>query len=298
MAPGWIALGFLIAVAIGAPLWWLSLRSTVRRERLAERRARDAHRLAEIGALTSGLAHEIKNPLSTIGLNAELLAEAVEELDVEPQDRDRVIRRVSVLRREVERLRDILETFLRFAGELRLDPRPTDLNQVVDELADFYLPQAQRYGVRLRVALSPAPVEASVDAGHLKQAILNLMINASQAMEQLGRERADRRSRASGGGSAAGSGDGEAPLELILRTENGRDETGPVAVIHVTDTGPGIDQERLDRLFEPYFTTKSGGTGLGLSISRRIVEEHGGRISVHSEPGKGADFTITLPQTS
>jgi len=277
-----IIFGALIASAIAAPLWWLSLRSTVRRERLAERRARDAQRLAEIGAMTSGLAHEIKNPLSTIGLNAELLSEAIAELEAEESERNRIMRRVNTLRREVERLRDILETFLRYAGEIRLDPHPADLNTVVDELADFYLPQAQRFGVRLRVAPASSPVEAKVDAAQLKQAMLNLMINATQAMA------ADEQKPT----------DGQGPKELILRTEKTRDATGPVAIVHVTDTGPGIPADRLERLFEPYFTTKSGGSGLGLSISRRIIEEHGGRIEVHSEPGKGADFAITLPQTS
>jgi len=278
----WILLGAALALAAGLPLWWLFVRRLVRRERLAERRALDAERLAEIGAMTSGLAHEIKNPLSTIGLNAQLLSESIADAGLEQHERDRLLRRVGALRREAERLRDILETFLDFAGEIHLEPRPVNLNDLVDELADFFLPQAQQAGVRLRVDPAPSPVERAVDVTQLKQALLNLMINATQAMEST----RDRR-------EAEGQ-----PSELILRVERGRDHTGPVDRIHVIDTGPGIPPEQVEKIFRPYFSTRSSGTGLGLAISRRIVEEHAGRLEVRSEVGRGTDFSITLPRGS
>lgn len=275
-----LLIGVAIGVAISLPLAWIAVQRSVRRARLAERRARNAERMAEIGAMTGGLAHEIRNPLSTLGLNAQLLSEAIAELPIEQAERDRLSKRIGVQRREIERLRDILEGFLRFAGELRLDPAPTDLNTLLEELSDFYLPQAQRNGVHLRLSLTPGPVLAHVDASQFKQALLNLMINATQAMS-----RDERRSA-----------EGVAASELILRTELDRDESGPVCRVHITDTGPGIDPEKMDRIFHPYFTTRSGGTGLGLAISRRIVDEHGGRIEAHSEPGRGTDFIITLPR--
>lgn len=243
--------------------------------RAAERRARAAERLAEIGSMTGGLAHEIKNPLSTISLNAQLLSEALEELQgVEADDRGRMVKRLGSLRREVERLKGILTDFLAYAGELRLDLKTVDLGASIEELADFFSPQASQMGVKLHTQIVALP-KMTVDASHLKQALLNLMLNAAQAMSL---QSADR------------------PRELVIRAQPKVDaEKRRIAVIEVADTGPGIDPAAQERLFSPYFTTKSGGTGLGLPTTRRIVEAHGGTISVESKPGEGACFRISLP---
>lgn len=270
--------GLLAGLALSAPLtWWIATRLS-RRARTAERRARTAERMAEIGAMTGGLAHEIKNPLSSIGLNAQLLAEAVSDLPVSDEDRTRLTRRIGSLRREVERLRDILTDFLRFAGALRLERKPVDVREVIEELADFYAPQAEQAGVRVRVEMPDAPMPAMLDASHFKQALLNLMLNATQAM-------AETDGRAPGGGSR----------ELILRVERDRPGADGASRVHVIDTGPGIPVDRLEKIFTPYFTTKSGGSGLGLPIAKRIVQEHGGEIDVHTEPGRGTDFVVTIP---
>ena len=253
---------------------WIIVRH-LRKVRAAERRARSVERLAEIGAMTGGLAHEIKNPLSTIGLNAQLLAEAIDELPIGPEEKGRVSRRITSLRREVERLRGILTDFLRYAGNIKLERAPTDLNDVVRELIDFFHPQTESQGVRLRDNLCPEPLRADLDAAQLKQAVLNLMLNAVQAIV------------------AAGQG---GDRELILRTERAVSPEGREEVrLHVIDTGPGIAQDKLEKIFEPYFTTKAGGTGLGLPTARRLIEAHDGRIEVHSAPGKGTDFTVVLP---
>lgn len=269
--------GLLVGLLLGAIASAIASRAValrlIRRAREAERRARDSARLAEIGAMTGGLAHEIKNPLSSIGLNAQLLAEGIEEQPIEADAKGRLTRRVGALRREVDRLRDILGDFLKFAGAMRLDPRPADINLVVDELADFFMPQSEAAGVRLRTELCPGALTAPLDATHFKQALLNLMLNAVQAMNPSG---------------AARPGAGE----LIIRTE--RAEPGR-AIVHVIDTGPGIPPETLEKIYTPYFTTKSGGSGLGLPTARRIIEEHGGSLEAHSEPGRGTDFVITLP---
>ncbi len=276
MTTGWAWLGGFAAGGLlaGALSYWQARRWLARAQE-AERRARSAERLAEVGAMTGGLAHEIKNPLSTIGLNAQLLAEGLDELSgVDPDSKQRLTRRLSSLRREVERLRGILSDFLNFAGEIRLDLADADLNRVVDELCDFFLPQAQQQGVQLRTDLSPTPLTGRIDAQQLKQAVLNLLLNAVQAM------------------SAVKQG----PRELILRTSRESDAQGrPVNVLHVIDTGPGIDPLVLPRIFTPYFTTKSGGTGLGLPTARRLIEAHAGRIDVHTEPGRGTDFAVRLP---
>ncbi len=269
-----LAAGAVLTAMVSHARW----RKQVAMVRRAERRARSAERLAELGSMTSGLAHEIKNPLSTIGLNIQLLAEALAELEADAEERGRLERRVGTLQREIERLRDILTDFLDFAGEKKLSPAPTDLNAMIDELADFFHPQAERQKVRIFVTPASQHVEALVDGPLIKQAVLNLLLNALQAMGEPDKQ-----------GSKQGT------REIYMRTELGEDDGHPVARLRVADTGPGMDSETVTRIFTPYFTTKSGGTGLGLPTSRRIVEEHGGRIEVHSEQDRGTEFTLVLP---
>lgn len=274
------ALGALAGITATALAARWSIRRSVQRVRAAEQRARSAERLAELGSMTGGLAHEIKNPLSTIGLNAQLLAEGINDLNIPIEDKERLTRRNSALRREVERLRTILTDFLEYAGELRLDPRPTDLNPLIDELADFFSPQAEKQHVRLRVDLAPGPLTASIDPAHIKQAVLNLLLNALQAM---------------GAPDPASN----KPRELILRTSTALDPDKSRSVrIHVIDTGPGIDPDTQEKIFRPYFTTKSGGTGLGLPTTRRILDAHQGRIAVNSALGQGTEFILSLPAVS
>lgn len=271
--------GVLVAAVIAR---W-AIRRIIRRVRTAERRAREAERLADLGAMTSGLAHEIKNPLSTIGLNAQLLAEGIDDAGLDQETRGRLSRRIGSLLREVERLRGILTDFLQFAGELRLNTSPADLAQVVEEIADFFLPQAEHHGVRMRTETGSDPLWATIDVPLVKQAILNLMLNAVQAMSP-------------GGSGSAACSDQARAKELILRAHGGKDHDGRATIsLHVIDTGPGILPECTDKIFQPYFTTKSGGTGLGLPTTRRLIEAHGGRLEVYTEAGKGTDFTIILP---
>jgi signal transduction histidine kinase len=247
----------LIALAAGA---W-----AYRRFVLLERRARHAERLAELGTLTGGLAHEIKNPLSTVQLNLQLLEE---DLRADHPGLTRVLNRLATVRNETSRLRETLDDFLRYAGRLELDRKPTELNRLLEELVDFFTPQAQVQRIQLRLRRSEQPVTAQVDPRLIKQAVLNLMLNACQAMP--------------GGG------------ELMLSVaRNGSSD----ALIDVVDTGPGVPPEVAERIFTAYYSTKKGGTGLGLPMSKRIAQEHGGDLSVRSEPGKGSDFTLRLPLT-
>ncbi len=275
----WLAVtvGFGVGVVLCAIAGRIVVKRSLSRALVAERRARTAERLAEIGGMTGGLAHEIKNPLSTIGLNAQLLKEELEEIQGDEERRGRMTRRLDALKREVERLRGILQDFLEYAGELRLDLKRISISALVDELGDFFAPQADKAGVRMRVDLAQDELLAEVDGPRLKQAVLNLMLNAVQAM---------------GGLDVAGS----RSKELILRTSRQVEADGRVmAVIHVIDTGPGIPSEARAKIFQPYFTTKAGGTGLGLPTSQRIVEAHHGRMDVVSEAGRGTDFQIRVP---
>lgn len=269
-------IGLAAGIALALPLGWLEIKRQTTRARQAERRAQRAEQLAETGAMTGGLAHEIKNPLSIIGLNAQLLGEAIDDLTLPENEKSRLKKRVDTLRREAERLRDTLQDFLTYAGQVSLERRPVDLNQTVEEICDFYLPQAEHHGVRLRTQLAPEPLVAMIDPGVIKQALLNLLLNATQAMET-----SDR------------------PRELILRTERlatrPRHEGTDTVRVHVIDTGPGIAPDRIESIFKPYFTTKAGGSGLGLPTMRRLVEAHGGTVAVQSSPGRGTDFIISLP---
>ncbi len=276
-----VLIGLAIGTVIGVPVVWFELKRQIKRARAAERRARNAERLAEIGAMTAGLAHEIKNPLSTIGLNAELLSEAIADLPgLDEDDRSSMRRRVGVLQREAERLRDTLGDFLRFAGEIRLVRERHDLNEVVDELIDFFLPQAQHHNIRMRAELGRGPMEASLDASHFKQALLNLLLNAVQAMTE---------------GPGAES---TRAKELIVRTTEVETDVGSQWAVHVIDTGPGISLDVAERIFTPYFTTKGGGSGLGLPTTKRLIEEHGGTIDVVSHDGQGTDFVVMIPKFS
>jgi two-component system, NtrC family, sensor histidine kinase HydH len=227
-----------------------------------ERRLRAQY--AEISQLAGGLAHEIRNPLSTLQLNLQLLAEDLQDPE-SPRER-RALQRVERLQHEIDRLQGILENFLRFARIQDLSLRPADLNEIVEELRDFYEPHAATKSIVIRTHLAGDLPRVALEADLFKQALLNLVLNAQHAMP-------------SGG-------------ELMLTTRL----DGPSwVVLDVTDTGVGMTSEVLGRIFEAFFSTRSGGSGLGLPTTRKIVEAHGGTIHVRSEPGKGSQFSIRLP---
>ena len=267
---------FLVCVLVASVILAVVLQRQLSRRKLetreSERRAQAAERLAELGSMTSGLAHEIKNPLSTVVLNAQLVQEELAEAGLDEEQANRLLRRTKALEREAVRLREILEDFLQFAGRMKLDPSEHDVRAIVDQLVDFFHPQCEQAGVLLRADLPEEPIMAKVDESLLKQALLNLMINGVQAMESVPSDQ---------------------PGEMMVRLESDDDEIR----IHVIDHGPGIEASRNDEIFHPYVSSKPGGTGLGLPTTRRIVEVHGGRIRLHSEPGAGSDFTIHLPKS-
>jgi len=220
-------------------------------------------RYAELAALAGGLAHEIKNPLSTLNLNLQLLAEDFEEQE-SPRDR-RAFEKIVRLQQVVQRLEDLLNDFLRYARVERLDPKPTKLAELVEEIVDFYGPQADANKIVLRSGVADDLPSVAVDRDLFKQALFNLLLNAQNAMPNGG--------------------------ELILR---GRAE-GDRVLLDVIDTGAGIKEEMKERIFQPFFSTRSGGSGLGLPTAKRIVDAHDGRLTVESTPGRGTAFTIDLP---
>jgi two-component system, NtrC family, sensor histidine kinase HydH len=218
---------------------------------------------AEIARLAGGLAHEIKNPLSTMSLNLDLLVEDFKGAET-PRDR-RVLQKLERVRKETERLNDIVEDFLRFAKVQDLRIAPSDLNAVIDDLRDFCEPQAMGQGIVIRTQYDPDLPMVPLDVDLFKQALWNLIRNAHHAMPDGG--------------------------ELMLQTRL----EGDSAVLDVTDTGVGMTPDVADKVFDAFYSTKAGGSGLGLPTTRKIVEAHGGSIALQSEPGQGSRFTLRLP---
>lgn len=222
------------------------------------------NRLAFLGALAGGLAHEIRNPLSTIGMNLQLLRE--DWANPESERERRTVRKLDVLQREVQRLETILDDFLRFAGGHKLEKSPAYVNELVDDVLEFLGPRFTTAGIEVRHVFAEGLPKVSLDRNAMKQVFLNLFLNAMQAMSDGG--------------------------ELMVRTGRERDTT---VLVEVTDTGEGIPPELIERIWQVYYSRRKTGTGMGLPTARRIVEEHDGTMSVVSEVGKGTRFTIRLP---
>jgi len=231
--------------------------------------------LEELSKLTGELAHEIKNPLSTIKINLKLTAEELEDsnsagagkIDSERDNQrfQRALRKIAVIQKETDRLEQILDSFLRYVSKPELQLTSVNINEMLVDMIDFYSPQAYSHSITIRQGFSSEPLVCKVDTGMLKQVVLNLFINAQQAMN-------------SGG-------------ELMIRTGKQKGS----AVIQISDTGRGIAADKLSDIFKPYCSFRPSGTGLGLAAAKRIVEAHNGTITVDSEPGKGTLFTIKLP---
>lgn len=208
--------------------------------------------------------HELKNPLSTLGLHLSLLEEDWRK-DEGPRAR-RSLQVLGRLRSEVGRLNDILEDFLRYARTDTLELAPTDLNSVVEHVARFVEPELRAQKVSLQVLADQGLPYALADQSRLRQALLNLVINARQAMEKRGGQ-----------------------ITLITRRE------GDGLAIEVLDDGPGMSAEVLARCWEPWYSTKAGGSGLGLPTVRRLMEAHGGGMDLQSTPGRGTRAVLRLP---
>jgi len=217
----------------------------------------------EIARLAGALAHEIKNPLSTIRLNMELLAEDMEE-DKSPAQR-RAAKRIDLVHRECQRLQDLLDDFLNYAKVRHLHLQPTDLNEQIAEVLDFFEPEAAEAGVEIVRYLDPELPTVMLDREAFRGALLNLVLNAKQAMPNGG--------------------------QLVVRTTAKSDNVA----LYLIDTGIGMDESTAAQMFEAFFSTKPGGSGLGLPTTAKIIEAHDGRISVQSSVGNGTQFTVELP---
>jgi len=234
--------------------------SNAREDRLARIRL---ERLAQLGTLLAGFAHEVRNPLSTIGLNLQLV---LEEFQAAETSRDkRTKKRLTTVQAEVKRLQAILEEFLGFARAPEPRLVETDLNKRLQEIVDFHQLEMGEEQVSLRFYPGAAVGSVPLDWDYMRAAVVNLLRNAKDA-------------------TPAGG-------EILVSTAL----VGDDVLIRVTDTGAGIAPEVRDRVLDPYFSTKKAGTGLGLATVRRVVAEHGGELSMQTDVGKGTQFTMKLP---
>jgi two-component system, NtrC family, sensor histidine kinase HydH len=229
-------------------------------------RLKEQHRLAAIGEMSAGLAHEIRNPLAGIKgaaqyLQGESISGEMAEL-------------VEVIVSEVDRLNIVVSQFLDYARPYDIRPEPTDVRSLLRHVVDLVRAQGVPSALTLEFEAEPNLPELELDRDKVKQVLLNLVQNAVQATGAEGVVQVRAR-------------------EGLLRNPGHRGE--PALVLTVTDTGPGIAQETIDKLFIPFFTTKHDGTGLGLAISQRLVEAHGGEVGVRSRLGSGTTFTVRLP---
>jgi signal transduction histidine kinase len=218
----------------------------------------------ELAELAGSLAHEIKNPLSVIRMNMDLLAEdfAGEET---PRER-RALAKVEVVQKQCTRLEHLLRDFLKFARLRELELLPGCLNEVVERVLRDFEPQVRETGIEFIRYLDPDLPSIKLDDQTLHAALFNLVKNSLEAMPHGG--------------------------QLMVRTRITR--TG--VALDLIDTGCGMDSHTATHMFDAFYSTKNGGSGLGLPTARKIIEGHGGRISVQSEVGRGTQFTLEFPQ--
>jgi two-component system, NtrC family, sensor histidine kinase HydH len=218
---------------------------------------------ALIETLAAGVAHEVRNPLNSVQINLSILEQELSELT--PNRQSHVFVVLAKIAAEIKRLDDFVSEFLRFARPPRLNVERLALHDLLADLAAFITPECSKKGVSLILDLR-GPDTARLDAFQLKQATLNLVLNALQATDPGG--------------------------HVVLRTSGG---DGRLA-IGVSDDGEGMSPETRGQAFTPFFTTRAAGTGLGLPLVQRIVEQHGGSIEISSTPGEGTTVTMVFPE--
>jgi signal transduction histidine kinase/HAMP domain-containing protein len=233
---------------------------------------RYSRKLAALGRLTSGVAHEVKNPLNAMTIHLELLKgklapRRVDGAEVAAPGGQAALEHVGVIGSEIRRLDQVVQGFLKFMRPEDLQLRPVPVQAILSETARIVEPDAAANGVRLQVDCPPGVPDVQGDPGSLRQALLNLALNACQAMTH--------------GGTLRLTGRGISRRRVAITVE---------------DTGPGIHPDHLPKVFDLYFTTKEGGSGIGLSMVFRTVQLHDGEIEVQSTPGTGTTFRIVLPQ--
>ncbi len=228
-----------------------------------ERRLIRSERLATVGRMAAQIAHEVRNPLSSIGLNAELLGD-----EVGPSG-DEARRLVASIIGEVDRLTEITETYLRFARLPRPKLEREDLGAITGAVLDFFRSEIVKEGIALTLEVEPNLPDLAADEGQLRQALINLVRNAREALASTATKR----------------------LDVSLAA----DRSAGCLRLRISDSGSGIARADQGKIFDPFFSTKDRGTGLGLALVQQIVVDHGGQIEVESAPDRGTTFTLSFP---
>lgn len=231
--------------------------------RALKEKVRQTDKINALGTMAASMAHEIKNPLSSMKVLAQLMPSKYNEKEF----REKII---EIVPKEVARIDRVIESLLNFTRTSTPQFTDINLNQLIEKDVKYFSAQANNAGIKINAAYAQIP-QIKCDPDQLTQVFSNLLLNAIQSMPE-------------GGDLNIATSEGD-KIENILQTVK----------ITVTDTGYGISKETLKKLFDPFFTTKHGGTGLGLTISKNIIDGHGGTISINSAPGKGTTFTIILP---
>jgi len=239
---------------------------------IAQAEAARGEKLASVGLLAAGIAHELNNPLTGVLTFSHLVRKQLPEGSPEAEDLDLVIQ-------ETKRCATIIRRLLDFAREKTPEKKYSDLNGVIEETAQLISQSAQVADIDIKMDLDPELPTVWIDEDLVRQVIMNMLVNAQHAID--------------GGGTIS--------VRTRLRTDRAAADpkSGPVPMVEIVieDTGCGINEEDLQKIFDPFFTTKGvgKGTGLGLSVSHGTIEAHGGQIEVESVVGKGSKFSIYLP---
>jgi signal transduction histidine kinase len=218
-----------------------------------------------LSRLLARFAHEVRNPLSSLDIHVQLLEEDLQEATA--QIRDKTASRFEIIHGELHRLENIVKHFLSLAGPSALDLHPVEAAKVIGHVCELLRPEAALRGIEICMTLPSSLPTVAADAAQLTQALVNLVINAIQAVERNGR----------------------------VEVGAGLEQDERALVIAVRDTGPGIPVDKQSAIFEPFFTTKSEGSGLGLWIVQQVITAHGGVVEASNARGGGAVFTVRLP---
>lgn len=232
----------------------------LREKEAVEARLRQAQRLSALGTLAAGVAHDVRNPLNAIKLLSSHAIDLVDGGADAPAAKP-----LQTIRTEVARLEEIVSGFLSLARESEIHPEATNVDALLQECVRLFQREAEQRGIRLTGEYRTGGVPLMLDPKQINRAVLNVLLNALEACPAEGRVRVFSRL------------------------------TDRACEIEIRDDGPGLPRDVLDRVFDPYYTTKPGGTGLGLSVTRGIIEEHGGTIEITSTPGRGCQALISLP---
>ncbi|MDZ7793759.1 MAG: ATP-binding protein [Spirochaetia bacterium] len=241
----------------------LILVSDITDRRKREARLRRAESLASLTTLAAGVAHEIKNPLGSIGIHIQLIQKALKQNQC--LDEETAGRYLEIITEEIERLNGIVVDFLFAVRPMDTSMKRSTVNGVVEELIEFIKYELEENQVKLDTKLQRNLPKVDLDEKYMKQALINIIKNGVAAMNQ--------------GGT----------LKIVTREDQG------YVHIDISDSGIGMSEEQLSKIFEPYYTTKEFGSGLGLTVVYKVVREHNGEVSVHSRENQGTTFTISLP---